>query len=43
MVWVARHARQSLRSLERMPVSKFNNVYRQLIEIVSDEWSTPGE
>ena len=43
MVWVARHARQSFKSLRKMPVSQFNNTYRQLVDIVSDEWSVPGE
>lgn len=43
MVWVARHGRQGLDKLEAMPISKFNNYFRQLIDIVSKEWEQPGE
>lgn len=43
MVWVARHARQSLTSLGKMARQRFRGVYRHLVEIVSDEWSPGGE
>lgn len=43
MVWVARHARQSLKSLRKTSKQEFRSIYRHLLEIVSDEWSVGGE